>query len=50
MLRSYLEEQGTSAEAIIVALLDGLDVEDHLVRAGLSVDDLVALRSRLIAD
>ena len=50
MLRSYLEEQGTSAEAIIVALLDGLDVEEHLVRAGLSVDDLVALRSRLIAD
>jgi protein-tyrosine phosphatase len=50
MLRSYLEEQGTSAEALIVELLDGLDVEARLAEAGLSADDLVALRSRLIAD
>jgi protein-tyrosine phosphatase len=50
LLRSYLTEQGTSAEALIVELLDGLDVEAHLARAGLGTDDVAALRRRLLAD
>jgi hypothetical protein len=50
LLRSYLQEQGTSAEALIIELLDGLDVEAHLARAGLGTDDVAALRRRLLAD
>jgi len=47
LLRSYLQEQGTSAEALIVDLLDGLDVEARLGRAGLGAEDVAALRRRL---
>lgn len=47
-LRSYLREQGTIAEALIVELLAGLDVEAHLGRAGLTGDDVIALRDRLV--
>ena len=50
LLQSYLREQGTSAETLIVDLLEGLDVEAHLVRAGLTADDIAALRSRLLGD
>jgi protein tyrosine/serine phosphatase len=49
LLRSYLQEQGTTAEALVIELLDGLDVEAQLVRAGLRADDIAALRSRLVA-
>jgi hypothetical protein len=48
-LLSYLEDQGTSAEAIIVELLRDLDVAAHLGRAGLTEDDLAALRRRLVS-
>ncbi|MDX6722766.1 MAG: hypothetical protein QOD73_1170, partial [Solirubrobacteraceae bacterium] len=50
LLRSYLQEQGTTAEALIIELLDGLDIEAHLVGAGLGAGDITALRSRLVAD
>lgn len=49
LLQAYLPEEGTSAETLIVELLDGLDVEAHLAGAGgLSAGDLAALRGRLI--
>ncbi len=48
LLQSYLRDQGTSAEALVVELLDGLDVEAHLVEAGLTAGDLAALRRRLL--
>jgi protein-tyrosine phosphatase len=48
LLRSYLEQQGTDAESVIVGLLAGLDVQAHLVNAGLTAADVAALRSRLI--
>jgi hypothetical protein len=47
-LRSYLQEQGTTAAALIVELLRALDVESHLRAAGLGDDDVVSLRGRLV--
>lgn len=49
LLRSYLDAQGTTAEALIVELLGGLDVAAHLLSAGLGAGDLAALRTRLVA-
>jgi protein tyrosine/serine phosphatase len=48
VLQSYLEKQGKTADALIVELLDRLDVETHLRQAGLSDEDVAALRSRLV--
>lgn len=48
-LIAYLEDQGTSAEAVIVELLGDLDVAAHLTRAGLTEEDLAALRRRLVS-
>lgn len=48
LLRSYLQEQGTTAEALIVELLGRLDVEAHLREAGLGGEDVAALRGRLV--
>lgn len=49
LLHSYLQKQGTNAETLIVELLDGLDVEARLCRAGISAEDVAALRRRLVA-
>lgn len=49
-LRAFLEECGTTAEALVVELLGELDVEAHLLRAGLGRDDLTTVRSRLVAE
>ncbi len=48
LLRAYLEERGTSAEAVIVELLGELDVEERLRAAGLAQRELAALRGRLL--
>lgn len=48
LLQSYLRAHGTSAETLIVDLLESFDVEDHLVEAGLGTDDIAALRGRLL--
>jgi protein tyrosine/serine phosphatase len=48
VLQSYLETQGKTADALIVELLERLDVETHLRQAGLSDEDVAALRSRLV--
>ncbi|MFN8205262.1 MAG: tyrosine-protein phosphatase [Solirubrobacteraceae bacterium] len=50
LLQSFLQEQGTTAEALIIELLGGLDVEAHLVGSGLGADDVAALRGRVVAD
>jgi hypothetical protein len=39
-----------TAEALIVALLAGLDVEAHLRPAGLTTADVAAMRRRFVAD
>jgi hypothetical protein len=40
--------RGTTAEATLVALLERLDIADHLGRAGLTDGELRALRHRLV--
>lgn len=49
LLEAFLTGEGTSAREVIIATLASLDVEAHLRTAGVTVDDLNALRSRLIA-
>jgi len=46
ILRAFLAQQGTTAEAIIVELLSTLDIEAHLRRAGLTEQPVLALRYR----
>jgi protein-tyrosine phosphatase len=46
-LRTFLSEQGTSAETLIIELLATLDVAAYLLDAGLSEDDLRRLRARI---
>jgi protein-tyrosine phosphatase len=48
MLQAFLEEQGTTAEALIIELLSTLDIEAHLGRAGLTEMHLRHLRQRLV--
>ena len=47
--RAFLAERGTTAEGLVVALLERLDVAAHLRAAGLGEAELVALRRRLVA-
>jgi protein-tyrosine phosphatase len=47
-LDAFLAERGTSAEALVVDLLDGVDLEALLRAGGLTGDDLAALRARLL--
>ena len=48
LLRSFLEERGTTSEALIVELLMALDVEAYLREAGLAEEQLVRLRNRFV--
>jgi hypothetical protein len=48
LLEAFLAELGTTAPEIIVELLAGLDVEARLRDAGLTGDDVAALRGRLL--
>lgn len=41
-------ERGTTAEATVAALLNDLDATDYLRSAGLTKDELTALRDRLV--
>jgi hypothetical protein len=41
------EDNGTSAAAVIIALLAEFDVESQLLAAGVSAGDLAAIRNRL---
>lgn len=47
-LETFLAGKGTAAEGIIVDILGSFDVEAHLRAGGLTNDDVVALRSRLV--
>jgi protein-tyrosine phosphatase len=49
LLDAFLAGQGTSARAIIIAMLAELDVEAHLRAGGLNDGDLAALRARLLS-
>jgi hypothetical protein len=46
--RAFLAERDTSANDLILATLAALDVEAYLRRAGLSGDELDAVRARLV--
>lgn len=48
-LESFLAEQGTTAGEVIIAILAELDVETRLRDAGLTDQDLTALRRRLVS-
>ncbi|HTE60510.1 MAG TPA: tyrosine-protein phosphatase [Solirubrobacteraceae bacterium] len=48
LLESFLADRGTTAGELIIATLAGLDVEAHLRDAGLTDQDLAALRRRLV--
>lgn len=50
LLRSFLQERGTSAETVIVELLSSLDVEAYLRSAGLPAGRIARLRERLLDD
>jgi protein-tyrosine phosphatase len=49
LLDAFLAGRGTSARAIIIAMLAELDVEAHLRAGGLNDGDLAALRARLLS-
>jgi protein-tyrosine phosphatase len=48
LLEAYLADLGTTAGELIVATLAGLDVETCLLEAGLTGEDVAALRRRLL--
>lgn len=48
LLRAYLKERKTTAEKLVTQLVGELDIEAHLRHAGLTAEDLAALRGRLI--
>jgi protein tyrosine/serine phosphatase len=48
-LEAFLAQRGTTAQALVLALLADLDVEAHLRAAGLTEADVTALRDRLVA-
>jgi hypothetical protein len=49
-LRSFLEERGTTPEALIVEVLAALDVEAYLRKAGLAEEQLARLHDRLLEE
>lgn len=49
MIEKILADKGTTAREALLATLDGFDAEAYLLAAGVSSDDLVAIRSRLLA-
>jgi protein tyrosine/serine phosphatase len=48
LLTGWLHERGTTAERLVVELVETLDVEAHLLRAGLTPEDLTTLRRRIV--
>ena len=48
LLDAFLAQRGTTAAALVVALLGELDVEAHLRAAGLTEEDVAGLRARLL--
>ncbi|MEU4683695.1 tyrosine-protein phosphatase [Streptomyces xinghaiensis] len=47
-ITDYLARMGTTAERALLAALDGFDATTHLGSAGLTPDDVSALRTRLL--
>lgn len=48
IIERILAEKGTTARAAILATLDGFDARAYLLAAGVSADDLAALRARAL--
>ena len=48
VIAEFLRSQGTTATELIVEILTTLDVEATLLEAGLSEQDIAALRQRLV--
>ena len=48
LLRAFLEERGTTPEALVVEVLAALDVEAYLREAGVTEEQLARLRERLV--
>jgi hypothetical protein len=46
---TFYEDRGTTPAAVIAELLADLDVEAYLRGAGVSEDDLVTIRGRLLS-
>ena len=46
---TFYEDAGTTAAEVIAAMLADLDVEAYLRAAGVSKDDLAAIRGRLLS-
>ena len=46
---TFYEDRGLTPAGVIAELLDGLDVEGYLRGAGVSEEDLAAIRSRLVS-
>ncbi|QXV57156.1 tyrosine-protein phosphatase [Amycolatopsis sp. TNS106] len=47
-IQAALADRGTTAEEAVIATLDGFDVEQHLLDAGVTVSELHCVRSRLL--
>lgn len=50
IIQSILTKRGTTTQAAIFRTLDGFDVEQHLLDAGVSTLDLERIRSRLLGN
>jgi hypothetical protein len=48
MIQEYLRGEKTSARAIILDILAAVDVKSSLLTAGLTHDDVSAIRARLL--
>ena len=48
LVGTFFEDNGTSAAELITALLSGLDVEAYLRAAGVTGEDLAAIRARVV--
>ena len=46
---TFYEDRGITAATVIAELLENLDVEAHLRDAGVSEDDVAAIRGRLLS-
>jgi len=47
-IQEFLRRKNTTARAAMLATLEGIDIADHLRSAGLTDDDLAALRARML--
>ena len=49
IIQTILADRGTTTEEAVIATLDGFDVEQYLLRAGVNGSELQSVRSRLLS-